>query len=184
MGWENCFLPSCTGNAACLLWEQLPVADILSLGLLCNCTKRTQSWSAWGGGRCFTIHKVWRVISYLFHMGSLTRGKYISGDSYDLLPFSRKAHRKRQIGGRLHTVLHIIISRNDTSLLKCWIKEKPKPSFFFSLMQQCYKWKHVNEFPSWLGNKSIPVLEQWNVKYHSLSHTLGQLCVKVKFTRI
>lgn len=64
------------------------------------------------------IHKVCRIISYLFHMGSLTRGKYISGVSYDLFPFSRKARRKRQSGARLHTVLHIIISRNDALLLK------------------------------------------------------------------
>lgn len=152
MGWENCFLPSCIGNAACSPWEQLPIADILSLGLLCNCTKGTQSWSAWGAGRCFMIHKVCWIICYLFHMGSLTRGKYISRDSYGLFPFSRKAHEKRQSGGRLHTILHIIISRSDTLLLKCWINGKPQTSFFFfffsPLMQQCYKWKHVNEFPS------------------------------------
>lgn len=56
---------------------------------------------------------------------------------------------RRQSGGILHTILHIIISRSDILLLNCWIKEKPKTSFFFfPLMQQCYKWKHVNEFPS------------------------------------
>lgn len=64
------------------------------------------------------IHKVCRIISYLFHMGSLTRGKYISGDSSGLFPFSRKARRKRQSGVRLHTILHII-SRSDSLLLNC-----------------------------------------------------------------
>lgn len=127
VGWENCFRPSGTEGAALLFWNWLPVADILSLGLLCNCTRVTQSWSAWGAGRDSSWFTRFTGLSHIFFTEG---GKYISGsirDSCGLFPFSRRAHRKGLAG-----VLLIIISRIDALLLNCWIKEKQKSPLFFT----------------------------------------------------
>lgn len=142
VGYENYFLPSCSEDAAFMFWESCWLQTSHHLGICVTATtnrmRGVQEDASWFGR--------FEGSSCIFSWWDLSQGQ-----NRRFLDFIYSPSAGKPVGKgcqvQLCTILQIITSRIDAFLLNCWIKGKQKTPFF-PLMQQCYKWKHVNEFPS------------------------------------